>query len=272
MLIHTRDLKKYFDVSPDGVLHVGGHLAEEFDSYQSLDFGRVIWVEVQEDLAKLIEKKVAESDDLVLVGAAWSTSGELKNLNLASNGQSTSLLKFGTHSDNYPGVTVRDTTIVTTTRLDELLPRDSKFDFVNLDIQGAELEALLGLGRMLDQVRWIYTEVNREEVYEGCALVGEIDTFLGDHGFSRVCTIWTSAGWGDALYVRPRSPFLASTYRLIGSLLSARSTADRRAKRLKSLLLRFFLSIADPLYRLFRAYVLHRLQPRPQKSSDSLDK
>jgi FkbM family methyltransferase len=231
MLIPTRHLKKLFGVSPSGVLHVGAHLAEEFDSYHALDFGRVIWVEAQEALAKLIETKVAGSGDLVLVGAVWSASGEQKKFNLASNSQSSSLYEFGTHSQNYPGVVFQGTALATTTRLDELLPDDSRFDFVNLDIQGAELEALLGLGSLLSQVRWIYTEVNREEVYEGCPLVEDMDLFLEDAGFSRVYTIWTSAGWGDALYVRSPNRAVTRGYRLIGDLLSTSQSITRLAKK-----------------------------------------
>lgn len=49
----------------------------------------------------------------------------------------------------------------------------------------------------------IYTEVNFEEVYKGCCLVGELDNFLKEWGFTRVLTDDTPKLWGDALYLKP---------------------------------------------------------------------
>ena len=54
----------------------------------------------------------------------------------------------------------------------------------------------------LVHLRWIYTEVNFEELYEDCALVNELDCFLGRKHFTRVTTVDTGCGWGDALYQR----------------------------------------------------------------------
>jgi hypothetical protein len=94
--------------------------------------------------------------------------------------------------------------------LDEVIPEHTNFDFLTLDIQGAELEALKGMGRLISKVRWIFTEVNRREMYSGIPLVSDLDTFLSERGFSRVVTLWNPAGWGDALYVRTSGNLLES--------------------------------------------------------------
>ena len=74
---------------------------------------------------------------------------------------------------------------------------------MNIDLQGVELEALKGLGQYIHQVKWIYTEVNRKEVYIDCTNVKDLDLYLKNFGFSRVVTKWClGKGWGDALYVR----------------------------------------------------------------------
>jgi hypothetical protein len=78
----------------------------------------------------------------------------------------------------------------------------SGLDFWNFDIQGAELLALKGAIGALPYAKVLYMEVNTEEVYKGCAQIEELDTFLGDHGFTRVMTDITEAGWGDAIYIR----------------------------------------------------------------------
>jgi DNA-directed RNA polymerase len=81
------------------------------------------------------------------------------------------------------------------------------YNFWNFDIQGAELLALKGAEESIKYAKALYLEVNTEEVYQGCALVGDLDTYLGERGFERVLTkMWDngSCGWGDALYVRTR--------------------------------------------------------------------
>ena len=76
------------------------------------------------------------------------------------------------------------------------------YNFLNFDIQGAELKALKGMEPYLSKVDYLYTEVNSDYVYKGCALIDEIDDFLSKHNFKRVLTKITQHGWGDALYLK----------------------------------------------------------------------
>ena len=110
---------------------------------------------------------------------------------------------MGTHKDLYTDVFVNSVEERITTTLDELIPVESCFDFINLDIQGAELNAIKGLGSRLANVNWIYTEVNKKNVYKNIYLVKDIDNYLRSYGFKRIATYWLpGAGWGDALYVK----------------------------------------------------------------------
>jgi hypothetical protein len=125
-----------------------------------------------------------------------------KTFYIANNGMSSSALRFGTHEVHHPGIHFESSLELETARLDSVLDRAAEWDLVNLDVQGAELRALQGLGDLISQVRWVYTEVNEEPVYEACALLGEIDIWLGEKEFTRVDTAMTPFGWGDALYAR----------------------------------------------------------------------
>lgn len=205
MLIGPRTLRKRFGVQPRGVLHVGAHQAEELEDYRKEGFGPVIWVEAQPSLIPHLVKRVKGSEDLVLEGVAWSRTGETLTFNVASNGQSSSVFEMNEHLVYYPNIHNVAQIEVQTVRLDELVPRSAVFDFVVLDVQGAELDALQGLSARLHQVRWIFTEVNRENLYHGIPLVTELDTFLKANGFYRAVTAWTGSGWGDALYLAPRN-------------------------------------------------------------------
>ena len=78
----------------------------------------------------------------------------------------------------------------------------SGYNFLNIDVQGYELEVLTGGLKFLEQVDMAVVEVNRDEVYEHCPMVGEIDEVMGMFKLARAHTFWQSESWGDALYVR----------------------------------------------------------------------
>ena len=203
MLISVESLTKIWNIQPKGVLHVGAHLAEEAKDYAQYNWGKTIWVEAQANLVDQLRNTLNSQHNLVIHAAVWSKSGVTLQFNVSSSSQSSSLLNFGTHQKDYPDIFVTKSYSVTTSTLFDVLDTESEFDFVNLDIQGVELEALMGLGPHFDRVKWIYSEVNKKEVYENCSDVKEIDQFLKERGFKRVATRWIRRqGWGDALYIR----------------------------------------------------------------------
>ena len=76
------------------------------------------------------------------------------------------------------------------------------YNFINIDVQGYELEVFKGGKDTLNNIDYITTEVNRDEVYKDCAKIEELDTYLGDYGFQRVETTWDGGTWGDAFYIK----------------------------------------------------------------------
>lgn len=247
MLVQPKILRQALGLRANGVLHVGAHRAEEHELYSNLGWGPVAWVEVQPPLVKWLEEKFSGSDDLVLEGCAWSETGLRLDLNLASNSQSSSVYLSEMHSAYYPQIEFTDQLTVLTVRLDELLPETFEFEFVNLDIQGAELEALRGLGQRLQSARVVYCEVNREFLYRDIPLVSELDAYLRDFGFIRCFTVWTHAGWGDAVYVkartRPHEIFLKTVMPVVFRLLKLFAAMRDSQKRQTRLVLVFLVAL-----------------------------
>ena len=90
-----------------------------------------------------------------------------------------------------------------TSLLKDILPKyDINYNFLNFDIQGAELKALKGMEEYLSKVDYLYTEVNNDYVYKDCALIDELDNYLSQFDLIRVEIRWTSCKWGDAFYIR----------------------------------------------------------------------
>jgi FkbM family methyltransferase len=205
VLIPVQELVKVFHVRPNGVLHVGAHLAEEAPMYEEYGWqgsSKIYWVESQQVLAQELRIKLDNSIHDVKCATVWNASGLKLQFKHTNNSQSSSLLDLHIHSEKYPKIKVDNSYEVITSRLDDICQLD-KFDFVALDIQGAELKALEGMGELLNEVNWIYSEVNKVELYKDCALITDIDEFLGNLGFKRVATRWAfRSGWGDALWMR----------------------------------------------------------------------
>ena len=77
-----------------------------------------------------------------------------------------------------------------------------KYNFLNVDVQGYELEVFKGFGEYLNNFDYVYCEVNEDYLYENCALVSHIDEYLSKYNLERVETFMTIHKWGDALYVK----------------------------------------------------------------------
>lgn len=205
MLIDVAFLARKLHVRPQGVLHVGAHKAEELNQYTKYNWSlenKTIWVEAQPDLALALSEKLDSTRNIVINAVAWGEDNVDISFHVTNNGESSSVYELSEHLNKHPQVKEIGVLQLKTIKLSSVLPTGSKFNFVNLDIQGAELQALKGLDHFIYDVKWIYTEVNKISLYRDIPLVHEIDDYLAPRGFTRYMTRWVPfKGWGDALYV-----------------------------------------------------------------------
>lgn len=205
MLIPVRELR-FLGVRARGVLHVGAHEAEEADTYARWGWTPpAIWVEMLPDKAEFLRTKFSgDPQNRIIEAACWDSDGVTITINRSDNTQSSSLLPPKEHLSAHPDVHFRSEGNVVTRRLDGLLSDDTRFDFLCIDTQGAELHVLRGLGSFLARVKYAYVEVNEREHYEGGAALPDLDDFFRRKGFVRSATrmVDGTLGWGDALYVR----------------------------------------------------------------------
>lgn len=201
MLIDFNILEKY-NITPCGVIHVGMHKAEEYPIYKESNVSTILFIEANK---QLVENYSPRDENCYVVHAAVSDKVELVDFNITNNGESSSILELKDHAEVYPGIINIKKVKMKTTTLDSINRKigfnEGTFNILNLDIQGAELKALKGLGdwRFIEA---IFTEVNFREMYDGCVLEPELTTYLQQKGFVKVEEVDTGCGWGDALYIK----------------------------------------------------------------------
>lgn len=208
MLIPFAEIARRFPDSVTGIIHGGAHLCEEKVAYNNngVSDQSIVWIDANSDLVEICKQR---HHDIQIINVALSdTSGKEVKFKITNNTEASSLLDLGTHKTRYPQIHVEKEITVTTKRIDDVLEDanidPSKYNFINLDLQGMELPAVKGIGNNIKYIDFAYLEVSFEDLYRGCARMNEMDSYLNENGFIRINLVDTGYGWGDAMYVKKK--------------------------------------------------------------------
>ena len=188
-----------------GAIHIGAHYGEELEDYIEEGIQDILLFEPLEENFNIVEKKAKDLNANIegyQVALGTQREGTTTMYVSDNEAQSSSILKPKVHLTHHPHVKFPTTEEVELATLDQYNCHD--YNFINMDVQGYELEVLKGATKTLEQISYVYCEVNRDEVYENNAYVEEIDEFLSKYGMERVETDWEGEIWGDALYIRTK--------------------------------------------------------------------
>lgn len=194
------DLFVKWHVYPKGIVHIGAHMCEESEVYKNqAKCDNVLWIEADPNLA--------EKNPNVYQALISNKTGNIVDFIITDNdGQSSSFLELKEHLIEHPNVREKKRIKLETITFRDFVKKNnidcSKYDFLAMDIQGAELYALLGMGDILNNFKYIYLEVNTKELYKGCGLLEDIIKFLSFYNFKMKDINMTSHGWGDAFFER----------------------------------------------------------------------
>ena len=192
-----------------GCLYLGAHTGQEAPLFVEHGINNVCWVEANPELIPRLEAAVIPLGHKTAWRAIWHESGVELPFHVSNkDGSSSSLLDFRTHRERYPSIEYVNSYAMPTITVDDLARHMSlrKMNLLVMDLQGAEGHALQGSYDFLEGVDFICTEINFEEVYQGCYQVADIEACLPD--FTCRAVMDTSKGWGEALYVRQRQSAL----------------------------------------------------------------
>jgi FkbM family methyltransferase len=198
------DITEYIKKPIVGIIQIGAHYGNEYDKLKILS-ENILMFEPQKEVYKKLYDNVGNNKNVIIENKALgSSNGKMvMYTEQANNGQSSSLLMPQLHCVQYPGIKFTGVEEVDVIQLNEyFLNKTINYNLITLDVQGYELEVLKGSTNILSEIDYILCEVNRAELYKGCPMVEEIDTFLASYGFKREVTSWDGYTWGDALYVK----------------------------------------------------------------------
>jgi len=161
-----------------GVVHIGAHYGEEIQEYVDNGIQKItVFEPLSENFDILSQRLQNVNADIQGYQVALGSKKGTATMYLSSNeAQSSSILKPKEHLEHHPDVSFDGTEEVEVDTLDTFDIGES--NFINIDVQGYELEVFRGGQKTLQQIDYVYCEVNRGEMYEGIPMVEELDEFL----------------------------------------------------------------------------------------------
>lgn len=204
MILDLKALVTTYNLSLKGVIHVGAHYGQEYNTYKELNINKMMFFEPTPETFAILKDNIKQDPDVTLYNIALGNkkSKELMFVEKNNSGQSNSLLEPNIHTLQYPHIVFKEKIEIEVDLLDNISFNREEYNFMNLDVQGYELEVLKGSSQTLQSVDYIMTEINRAYVYKDCALEQDLDAFLSVYNFKRVETDWMGGTWGDAFYIK----------------------------------------------------------------------
>ncbi|NEN95813.1 MAG: FkbM family methyltransferase [Moorea sp. SIO3I7] len=219
-----------YQIKPRGALYFGGHKGELLLQFILVGFTDIIIVEPVPELFEQLQVKIEQIHRLLncygdlindkpissieAVQCAVSNENGSAEFHVTSNSYIGSLFKPNAkvfeEQEIFTDATVNKRIIVPTRTVDSIIKQSSKnfsdFNFLYLNTQGAELQALESAEKTLAHIDCIYLEKDIAPRYENLNSVEEIDRFILERNFVKEWE-YLDERWGVAFsfYVKTKT-------------------------------------------------------------------
>lgn len=195
-----------------GVIHLGADApCMQLFLYQKYKVPNILLVEGNPEHAKFYKEGKQNLDNALFVSEVISdkddedVSFRLIYSDDMTNKGCSSILEYS-GQNIFPFISERDIFKTKTCSVDGLFKKYSlnkeNYNFLAMDIQGAELLALKGFSNFPSSLAFIHTEVCFTELYKGQPLYGDIKEFLKQNGFVEFEMMKLHPTFGDALFIK----------------------------------------------------------------------
>jgi FkbM family methyltransferase len=202
MLLNLIELIKKYNMKIKGVIQIGSHYGEENQLYDLIGIKNRIFFEPLNSNFSVLEKNLGSKYTLVKKALGNENKKVSMYTEEENSGQSSSILKPMLHLKQYPNIVFNNTEIVDMIKLDSFEKDLTEYNFIVIDVQGYELEVFKGAKNTLDNIDYIISEINRDELYENCAKIEQLVEFLSNYGFEFIEHNWVGGTWGDGLFIK----------------------------------------------------------------------
>jgi FkbM family methyltransferase len=202
-----------YGMQNNGVIHVGAHYAQEAEFYHSIQSPYVLWIEGVSTVAEVARTRIKKlgfsNQDVVTAMISNLDSKDVDFYYASNNGASSSLLRPRNHIAIHPEVkfTIGTTSTYTLNEIvKKFLLEKPKFlppTILVLDLQGAEIAALEGYSRYLEEINFIVIEISVSKIYKKAPGLNDVNKFLEKKNFKLISSkINSNFDYGDALFIR----------------------------------------------------------------------
>lgn len=224
---HYQDLRNIFEheelsrIRRKGIVHVGADVGQEVPQYFGYGFEKIILIEANPERYQMLVSKFGADPRIKIFNyAICDKRGTIDfHIHTSRSGSTepASILPMKRFKEIVKTLHTPKTIEVSAITLDGLLEENQiafdAYNFLNIDIQGAELLAFRGAMKLLASVDVIVSEVNVVEMYEDGALEGDLVRFLDGQGFDKKHAVYhtlydensTFPAWGEGLFVKRQS-------------------------------------------------------------------
>jgi FkbM family methyltransferase len=134
--------------------------------------------------AAKIRRILGDSPRVEIQQVAVGVESGTTSVHVSDDSDSSSLLRPTREQlRRYPSTGSVRTLDVEVRKLDDLVESVELPLLIKIDVQGGELDVLVGAERLLSEATELFVECSFVELYENQPLAGDVIAFLGDHGF-----------------------------------------------------------------------------------------
>lgn len=202
MILDLLHINQKYNLEINGVVHIGAHHGEEHEIYHQLNVKDIIYFEPVSQTFNKLKERIT---DATLYNFAIGNDNKPIEMFIehADLFGCSSILE---PSSNYDKSIFSNKEIVEMRTLDSF-NFDQKFNFLNIDVQGYEMEVLKGAVRTLNNIDYILCEINKNTDsktmdYIGAASVEAVCGFLSKYNFELVEENWAGVSWGDGFFIK----------------------------------------------------------------------
>lgn len=214
--MYHRPYSKKNDVT--GVILLGACTGEEIEGLKEDGIQNIIAAECNPHLYdKHVLPKLGENDYLITNAVSNVDHEEVTFYLIAKdsfdnygktfdNPGCSSLMPLKDHLKYYPQINHTEETMVETITVDTFIKENNidptNYQMLMMDLQGGELNALLGMKETIKNIKYVYTEITHPEMYEGGVTSKTLINHLRDLGFELKEYFPMHTTWGDAIFER----------------------------------------------------------------------